>query len=194
MLISELWNVVSKQVERPTEIGRIFWWTCLGKHTHNALTCIVLKLACSNYPAAELLGWQEWKWVPIIKCTTEKIEHYRRSTMGLMLLCHSSINAKRLRKALIFQLFHRWFQFKRKASTWYHSSQWDASKNYCVSCLMHSNESFTPVWNALAFLSECETTGNSHTLHLTTNKCEPLNKVCRLKQKNWGKEIQQHLR
>jgi len=57
-------------------------------HTHTALTCIVLKLACSNYPAAELLGWQEWKWVPIIKCTTEKIEHYRRSTMGLMLLCH----------------------------------------------------------------------------------------------------------
>ncbi len=101
-------------------------------HTHNALTCIVLKLACSNYPAAELLGWQEWKWVPIIKCTTEKIEHYRRSTMGLMLLCHSSINAKRLRKALIFQLFHHWFQFKRKASTWYHSSQWDASKTIAL--------------------------------------------------------------
>lgn len=97
-------------------MGEIMW---RGQHTHtcNALTCIVLKLACSNYPAAELLGWQDWKWVPIIKCTTEKIEHYRRSTMGLMLLCLSSINAKRLRKALIFQLFQHWLRFKRKSNT-----------------------------------------------------------------------------
>jgi len=56
---------------------------------------------------------------------------------------------------------------------------------------MHSNEGFTPVWNALHFLSECETTRNSHTLNLTTNKYEKvklaqlylLNKVFGLKKK-----------
>lgn len=57
---------------------------------------------------------------------------------------------------------------------------------------MHSNEGFTPVWNALHFVSECEATGNSHTLHLTTNKYEkvklaqfyPLNKVLRKKKRD----------
>lgn len=114
---------ITMKVERKTGWVERNGWNYVARNTHihthirNALTCIVLKLACSNYPAAELLGWQDWKWVPIIKCTTEKIEHYGRSTMGLVLLCLSSINAKRLRKALIFQLFHHWLQFKRKSNT-----------------------------------------------------------------------------